>query len=201
MTDDPLILTVSAEISNLISQTRKLLIASLGAFLTSCLTGRLRDWLPTFLGTCMIVFGYVTLGDAVIAVPPQYRDKVWYDIQAVVVELRQNLYPTAQDLLSALAKSSKLLNMGCWDLIEVKDNEPSSSRQNSQTPRRERNPEGMRMMDDDVAAFDGLRELQLWHEKYGPLMKDDVWFANAPYTVDILPIAVLERMFDFSPRG
>ena len=150
----------------------------------------------------MLIMAYVVLADAVISLPPQYRDKVWYNIQAVVMELRQHLYPTAQDLLSALGKGSKLLNMKCWDFVEVLGEEPSTSRQGTKaTPKRERNAEGMRMMDEDISTFDGLRELQLWHEKYGPLMKGDVWFTNLPYTVDVLPIASMERMFDFSPRG
>ena len=195
-------MTSPAEISNLLTQNRKLLIAALSAFLNSCLTGRLRDWFPTFMAACMLIIAYVVLADAIIAIPSQFRDKVWYNIQAVIIELRQQLYPTAQDLLSALGKGSKLLNMKCWEFVDIQSDETSTSQPGTQmVPKRERNTEGMRMMDDDTATFDGLRALQLWHEKYGPLMKDDVWFANAPYTVDVLPIASMERMFDFSPRA
>ena len=195
-------MTSPAEISSLLTQNRKLLIAALSTFLNSCLTGRLRDWFPTFVAACMLILAYVVLADAIIAIPPQFRDKVWYNIQAVVIELRQHLYPTAQDLLSALGKGSKLLNMKCWGFVEVQGETPSSAQQGAKAaPKQERNTEGMRMMDEDAGTFDGLRALQLWHEKYGPLMKDDVWFANAPYTVDVLPIASMERMFDFSPRA
>ena len=201
-TDDPLLLTSSTEIGNLLTQNRKLLITALSTFLNSCLTGRLKDWLPTFLASCIITLTYVVLSDAVIAVPPQFREKVWYNIQATVVDLRQHLYPTAQDLLSALAKGSKLLQMECWKVVEVPEEEASTSRQGKRKAvKEERNKEGMRMMDEDEATFDGLRALQLWFEKYSPLMRGDVWFGHAPYTVDVLPIAVLERMFDFSPRG
>ena len=201
-TDDPLNLTSPAEICNILSQSRKNLIASLSTFLNSCLTGRLKDWFPTFIAACVTILAYVLLGDAIVALPVQHRDRVWYDINAIVQELRQQLYPTVQDLLSALGKGSKLLNMRCWEFVDTPDEEPSTSTQGSKgATTRERNPEGMRMMDDDIPTFDGLRELQLWYETYGPMMGGGVWFSNPPYTVDILPIAAMERLFDFSPRA
>ena len=203
-TDDPLILESSAEISNLLTQNRKLLLAALSSFLNSCLTGRLKDWFPTFLAACITTIAYVVLSDTIIAVPPHFRDKVWYNIQNTIIELRQNLYPTAQDLLSALAKGSKLLQMACWKEVEVpaEEDRPSTSDQGARREsRNERNREGMRMMDEDESVFDGMRQLQEWYAKFSPLMRGDTWFAYAPYTVDLLPIAILERMFDFSPRG
>ena len=199
ITDDPLTIGSGSDLTSLLTQARKVLITALNSFLNSCLTGRLKDWLPTFLTAAILTFQYTLLGDTVAAVPHQFRDKVWYNIRGIIIELREQLYPMAQDLLSALGKGSRLLHMRCWEMVEVDDASPGSSQEARKSW--ERNREGMRMMDDDTAAFDGLRALQLWYERFGPMMKGDVWYNNAPFTVDILPITSLERMFDFSPRG
>jgi hypothetical protein len=190
-------LRTGSDLVNLFTQNRKALLTTLSNFLHSCLTGRLKDWLPTFVSSLVIVFSYILLTDAADAVPPPFRDKVWQSIKGIILELRGRLYPMAQDLLSALSKGSKLLNMQCWNMVDITTDAERAAGER----RLERNREGMRMMDEDVATFDGLRALQEWHETFGPLMRGDLWYANAPGSVDILIIASWERMFDFSPRG
>lgn len=156
----------------------------------------MRDWLPTFLSANFIVFTFVMLSDAAIMVPSQYRDKLWSSIQGIIMDFRGILYPMAQDLLSALGKGSKLLHMQCWNMVPASV-EDSMEQGNGL----ERNREGMKILDGDTASFDGLRALQLWLESFGPLMRGDAWYSNAPHTVEVLPICSWERMFDFSPRG
>ena len=65
----------------------------------------------------------------------------------------------------------------------------------------ERTVEGMKLVDEDQAIYDGLRELQGWHRRYEALLRDERWLANPPFTVDLLPITALSKIFDFSPRG
>ena len=194
--EDPKILRSKYDVVNIFTQNRKALLTTLSSFLNSCLTGKMRDWLPTFLSANFIVFTFVMLSDAAFMVPSQYREKLWSSIQAIIMDFRGILYPMAQDLLSALGKGSKLLHMQCWNMVPVED-----SMEGQPATGLERNREGMRILDGDTASFDGLRALQLWLERFGPLMRGDAWFSNAPHAAGVLPICSWERMFDFSPRG
>lgn len=180
---------------NIFTHNRKTLLTTLSSFLNSCLTGRMKDWLPTFLSANFIVFTFVMLSDAAVMVPQEFRDKLWPSISSIIMDFRGILYPMAQDLLSALGKGSKLLHMQCWSMVETASEDPSKE------STWERNREGMKILDGDVAIFDGLRALQSWLERFGPLMRGDVWYSTVPYTMDLLPICSWERMFDFSPRG
>ena len=181
-----------AALADTLTKTRKSLQATLNSFLTSCLTGRIKDWLPSFIATCMTIFSYIVLTDALYAIPANVRSLVWYDANGIIMDLRQQLYPMAQDLLSALGRGSKPLKQSCWEMEEVV-NERGERRM-------ERTVEGMKLVDEDQATYDGLRALQGWHRRYEAFVKDERWLASPPYTVDLLPITALSKIFDFSPR-
>ena len=175
-----------------ISRTRTSLQQTLNFFLISCLSDPIKEWLPAFISACTMIFAYIVLTDALYAIPASIRNLIWFDISAIIMELRQHLYPMAQDLLSALAKASKPLKQTCWEIEEVV-NERGERRM-------ERTVEGMKLVDQDKVTYDSLRALQDWYRRYEAFVKDERWLASAPFTVDLLPITALSKIFDFSPR-
>lgn len=163
------------------------------------------------------MFAYIVLSDGMVAVPEPTRGRVWHDVGMLITELRARLYPIAKDLVGALGKGTGVLRLECWGM-EVEGSAGASASGGAGAKGKGkgravgetvgaggsglqggmvRNAEGMRLMEGDVHAFDGLARLKEWMHEHEALMRDHVWLKNAPYTVDVLPVKGLAKMFDF----
>ncbi|CAF9919107.1 MAG: hypothetical protein GOMPHAMPRED_001680 [Gomphillus americanus] len=174
----------STNLATVFLEARKVLVAAAAQFLKNCLTGRIKQWFPTFMASNMNVFAYIMVGDAIASIPPQYRTKIWPDVRKTLMDLRSVLYPTARDLMNALSKGSQPLNMSCWEMTKSETN-----------PGWIRNAEGMRLVDDCEATFDAMRDLQLWREQFLPFLYGDNWMSTKPLEVDLLLISSVSRLF------
>ena len=112
------ILTPTADLTEFLSEARSALTVAAGCFLRNCLTERIKQWFTTFMASNIDVFAYVFIGDAINALPKEYRATVWPNLRKTLLDLRRALYPTTRDLLNALSKGSQPLNMSCWEMVQ-----------------------------------------------------------------------------------
>ena len=174
----------STNLATVFLEARKVLVAAAAQFLKNCLTGRIKQWFPTFMASNMNVFAYIMVGDAIASIPTQHRNKIWPDVRKTLMDLRAVLYPTARDLMNALSKGSQPLNMSCWELVKSETSHGWI-----------RNAEGMRLVDDCEATFDAMRDLQLWRERFLHFLYRDDWMSTKPLEVDLLLISSVSRLF------
>lgn len=168
---------------------RKAIMQTMDRYVLVCLTARLKAWPPVLLACSMWVIGYIYLADTVAALPWLIQSQGWKDVKNIVIDLRKGLYTIARDLLSALAKGVKMLDMECW----VYEDDPKTGEQGTR-----RNGQGMRLMDEDNSAFDAMAELVEWRNKFLNLLNGDIWLSTNPFEVDLLPIMSLATLFNVS---
>ena len=89
------------------------------------------------------------------------------------------------EMLIVLAKGAKPLKFACWGTIHSTDERGLETSM--------RNPEGLRLMSGDKAAFDAMAAVQAWAAKYRDLLDSDDWFASKPFTPTTIPISSLSR--------
>jgi hypothetical protein len=119
----------------------------------------------------------------------------------LIEDLRNRLYPMGLDLLSALAKGIKPWKLRCWGMVPCSDpvtNLPIPGRY-------ERDPDGLRLLGDDVGAFDGFAAIQAWLARHTEAMHYGVSFLTTPpfseRNAKMQPIAALAWIFEVAPPG
>lgn len=160
-------------------------------FLTSALSGRRRDWLPSFLSMSLAMCAITVLMDTAIAVPAHAQLMLWRSVHDVSRDLRTRLFPVTTDLLRASSNGTKPFALGCWSVNELVSPADGSIEL-------VRSPEGMRMLGGDKAAFDGMRSLQEWIRRNIRLMDAGTRIIRSePFTTpDVPSIAAVLKLFD-----
>ncbi|KAH8815017.1 hypothetical protein F5884DRAFT_746587 [Xylogone sp. PMI_703] len=160
-------------------------------YLRSALSGRRTDWFPLFLSSILTLFSVVIWTDAANAMPASLRNELWEDITGSIMGLRSGIYIVCLNLLNILTKGIKPWKLPIWTIEEVEQPDGTFSLK--------RNEEGMKLLNNDAAAFDGVMAFKKWLNKYEDVIIHDgkIWFSVKPFTRETLrPIGVLSRILD-----
>lgn len=183
-----------------VTRLRNALFRSWRLFLNVCLGGRRTDWLRAFLSGCLYICMILLLVDGVVAVPESLREMVWPDAHGLADDMRFRLYGMLIDVLNILAKGAKPLTLDCWHRSESITTTTSPSGSTITETKVERDPAGMKMVDNNEAAFDGFCALREWTAKYGTLLRGGSVMkggAGKPFAkARVQPISALAKVMD-----
>lgn len=160
-------------------------------YLRMALSGRRSDWFPLFLASILTLLSVVICTDAENAMPESLRNEIWDDLPGSIMGLRAGIYIVSLNLLHILTKGVKPWKLPVWKIDEIE--------QPDGTILFKRNEEGMRLLNNDEAAFDCVVAFRKWLDKYEDVIIHDgkIWFNVKPFTKqELRPIGVLSRMLD-----
>ncbi|RFU36124.1 hypothetical protein B7463_g248, partial [Scytalidium lignicola] len=162
-------------------------------YLRSALSGRRTDWFPLFLSSILTLFSVVICTDAANAMPISLRDELWDDLTGSIMGLRSGIYIVSLNLLHILTKGIKPWKLPVWTIEEIE--------QPDGTFILKRNEEGMKLLNQDEAAFDCVMAFRKWLDKYEEAIIHDgkIWFSVKPFTKETLrPLGVLSKILDLN---